>query len=60
MREIGGKDKLKLVREEDDEGVKRLVYSWPEEFDNSLGLSLGMKQDESFVQIARDYCESLG
>jgi nucleoside-diphosphate-sugar epimerase len=59
LEEVDGKDKLKLVREEDDEDVKRILYSWADDFDNSLALTLGMRQDTSFVRSVRDYAEEL-
>lgn len=59
LAEVGGKDKLDLVKEEVDEKLKPLLYSWPHDFDNSLGLKLGMKQDSSFVQSVKDYAEGL-
>ncbi|KAF2098063.1 nucleoside-diphosphate-sugar epimerase [Rhizodiscina lignyota] len=55
LEEVGGKDKLTFVREEEDPSLKSLYYSWADDFDNSLGLSLGMKRDTSFVEAVRDY-----
>lgn len=59
LEEVGGKDKLSLVREEEVPSLKSLLYSWADHFDNTLGLSLGMKQDTSFVQSVRDYKATL-
>lgn len=59
LEEVGGKEMLKLVKEEDDEAVKAILYSWADDFDNTLGLSLGMKQDKSFVRSVLDYKEGL-
>ncbi|KAF5484675.1 D-erythronate dehydrogenase [Colletotrichum siamense] len=59
LEEVGGKDKLLLVEEKDDPELNSLLYSWADHFDNSLAISLGMKQDTSFVQSARDYLETL-
>ncbi|KAF4826832.1 D-erythronate dehydrogenase [Colletotrichum tropicale] len=59
LEEIGGKDKLLLVEEKDDLELRSLLYSWADHFDNSLAISLGMKQDTSFVQSARDYLETM-
>jgi nucleoside-diphosphate-sugar epimerase len=60
LEEVGGKDKLKFVQEEHIEDLQPLLHSWADDFDNSLGLSLGMKQDHSFVQSVRDYVETTG
>ncbi|KAF5008336.1 hypothetical protein FDECE_5379 [Fusarium decemcellulare] len=59
LEEVGGKDKLALVEERDVPQLKSLLYSWADDFDNSLGLSLGMKQDVSFLESVRDYQEAL-
>lgn len=58
LENVGGKDKLAFVREEEAPSLKSTLYSWADDFDNSLGLSLGMKQDNSFVQSVLDYKES--
>lgn len=59
LEEVGGKDKLAFVREEDVPSLKSTLYSWADDFDNSLALSLGMKQDTSFVYSVKDYIETL-
>lgn len=59
LEEVGGKDKLAFVREKADPKLQSVLYSWADDFDNSLALSLGMKQDKSFVQSVRDYKETM-
>ncbi|KAI0413944.1 putative nucleoside-diphosphate-sugar epimerase [Xylaria grammica] len=59
LEEVGGKDKLAFVREEEVPELRNVLYSWADDFDNSLGLSLGMKQDTSFKNSVRDYVETL-
>ncbi|KAH8900434.1 putative nucleoside-diphosphate-sugar epimerase [Thozetella sp. PMI_491] len=59
LAEVGGKDKLQYVKEEDTPAIHSTLYSWADDFDNSLALSLGMKQDRSFVQSVKDYVETL-
>ncbi|KAE9568541.1 hypothetical protein CGMCC3_g15308 [Colletotrichum fructicola] len=59
LEEVGGKDKLLLVEERDDPELRSLLYSWADHFDNSLAISLGMKQDTSFVQSASDYLKTM-
>lgn len=56
---IGGKDKLALVHEKEVPEIQGVLYSWADDFDNSLAISLGMKQDTSFVQSVRDYVETM-
>lgn len=57
--EVGGRDKLALVELEEDASLKPLFDSWPEEYDNSFGLSLGFKQDSSFVKVVQEYVDGL-
>lgn len=59
LKEVGGEDKLQYVHEEDNETLKSIIYSWPEVYDNSLGLSLGMEADSSIVDVVRQYAETL-
>ncbi|KAI0872391.1 NAD(P)-binding protein [Hypoxylon argillaceum] len=59
LEEFGGKDKLAFVHEEEDPELRHVLYSWADDFDNSLGLSLGMKQDTAFKNSVRDYMETL-
>lgn len=59
LAEVGGKDKLELVKEEDDPFLKKILLSWADNFDNSKALELGMKRDHSFVQSVREYKESV-
>lgn len=59
LEKVGGKDKLQHVREEEDEAVKRILYSWPADFDNAKALKLGFKRDESFEDAVRDFKRTL-
>lgn len=59
LAEVGGKDKLSFVKEEENLSMKSTLYSWADDFDNTLALSIGMKQDSSFVQSVQDYVKSL-
>lgn len=57
LAKVGGEDKLKLVKEEHDEPVARILYSWAYNYDNSLALSLGFKEPQSFEDAVREYIE---
>lgn len=59
LEEVGGREALALVREEDDPSLHSLFYSWADDFDNGLALKLGMKKDHSFTQSVKDYVETL-
>ena len=55
--EVGEKDKLALVKEEDVPALKSTLYSWADNVNHSLGLVLRMQQDKSFIQSVRDLVE---
>jgi len=59
LAKVGGEDKLKLLREETDEEMERILRSWGTEFDNSLAYQLGFRKDVSFEQAVRDYKDNL-
>lgn len=60
LARVGGKDKLVLLEMREEEELKRILESWPAEFDNRKALELGFQRDEGFDRIVRDYVESLG
>ena len=57
LAKVGGEDKLQYVKEEDDEALGKILYSWAYKFDNKLALSLGFKPDTSFEQAVREYVD---
>lgn len=57
LEKVGGKDKLKHIKEEHDPTLAAILYSWAYNFDNSLALKLGYKPDSSFEQAVREYKE---
>ncbi|KAJ9297391.1 hypothetical protein DTO271G3_4684 [Paecilomyces variotii] len=59
LEKVGGKDKLALLKEEEDAGLKAILHSWPTKFDNSQAIKLGFKRDSSFEQAVIDYKDSL-
>lgn len=60
LERVAGKEKLDLLEETEVEDLKRILYSWPADFDNSKALALGFERDTNFETIVRDYVESLG
>lgn len=58
LTEVGGKAKLGLVREEPRPELQSILYSWADDYDNSLALGLGMVQDTSFVESVRDFMQT--
>lgn len=57
LAKVGGEDKLRHVKEEEDPALSKILYSWAYKFDNKLALSLGFKPDISFEQAVREYVE---
>jgi nucleoside-diphosphate-sugar epimerase len=59
LAKVAGEDKLKLLKEETDVDMERILRSWGTEFDNKLAYGLGFKADGSFEQAVRDYISGL-
>ncbi|KAK3386652.1 hypothetical protein B0H63DRAFT_139397 [Podospora didyma] len=55
----GGEDKLKLLREETDPVQERILRSWPQDFDISTPLRLGLVVDKSGDDLVKEYIDSL-
>jgi D-erythronate 2-dehydrogenase len=61
LERIAGPAAVKLIREEPDETVARIVAGWPRDFDAARALALGFRPDESFDAIIRQHIdEELG
>lgn len=59
LAKVAGEEKLKLLKEETDEDMERILRSWGTEFDNALAYKLGFRKDVTFEQAVRDYKDSL-
>jgi nucleoside-diphosphate-sugar epimerase len=59
LEKVGGKDKLKYVKEENNPALERILRSWAWNFDTSLAYSLGCQADTSFEDAVRDYQNTL-
>jgi nucleoside-diphosphate-sugar epimerase len=59
LAKVAGEDKLKLLKEEEDEEAERLLKGWPQQatFDNAK--RLGLLFDDSVEQMFREYVDSL-
>ncbi len=57
LAKVGGEDKLKYVKEEHDEPIAKILYTWAVKYDNSLAYKLGFKKPDSFEQSVREYVE---
>ncbi|KAF2032053.1 nucleoside-diphosphate-sugar epimerase [Setomelanomma holmii] len=59
LARVGEKDKLHLLEFKEEPTLKKILDSWPEDFDNSKALDLGFVRDTGFDQIVRNYVEGL-
>ncbi|ERF69528.1 hypothetical protein EPUS_01857 [Endocarpon pusillum Z07020] len=59
LEKVGGKDKLKLIKEITDPAQEKILRSWANNFDNSKAYKMGFQQDPGFEQAVIDYKESL-
>jgi nucleoside-diphosphate-sugar epimerase len=59
LEKVGGKDKLKLLKEKEDPLLLPILHSWPTKFDNTLAVKHGFKRDGSFEQAVLDYQQGL-
>lgn len=50
LAKVGGEEMLSLLEEKEEPALKKILYSWPAEFDNAKALGLGFKRDEGFEQ----------
>jgi nucleoside-diphosphate-sugar epimerase len=59
LARVGGSDKLDLLEMQNEPNLKKILYSWPADFDNTKALVLGFVRDTGFDQIVRDYVQAL-
>ena len=57
LEEVAGKDVAKLVTLKPDESIARIVGGWPSRFDCQRTHRFGLKADESYQDIIRQYIE---
>jgi nucleoside-diphosphate-sugar epimerase len=58
LRRIAGDKAVRLIREEADERIIKMVAGWPRNFDAHRAISLGFKADASFDDIIRIHIEN--
>ncbi|KAI0025574.1 hypothetical protein F4780DRAFT_721794 [Xylariomycetidae sp. FL0641] len=59
LAKYGGEDKLKLLKEETKPELERILRSWPQDFDTTTPLKLGLIKDERAEDIVKEYIDSL-
>ena len=57
LERIAGKDVVKLIREEPDETIWKIVQGWPTRFDARRARELGFEAEASFEEIIRAHIE---
>jgi nucleoside-diphosphate-sugar epimerase len=60
LARYGGEERLGFIREEEDEGLERILRSWAEDFDISASLKLGLVVDQSADELVKEYVDGLG
>ncbi|KAK7721758.1 hypothetical protein SLS57_005107 [Botryosphaeria dothidea] len=59
LEAVGGKEARGLVEEKVDPVIEKIVLSWPEKFDISRAVGLGLSQDGSLIDTVKAYAASL-
>ncbi|ORY60284.1 nucleoside-diphosphate-sugar epimerase [Pseudomassariella vexata] len=59
LAKYGGEDKLKLLKEETNPELERILRSWPQEFDPSTPDRLGLVRDTKAEDLVKEYVDSL-
>jgi nucleoside-diphosphate-sugar epimerase len=57
LRRVAGDKAVKLIRNEPDEAIAKMVAGWPQNFDASRAISLGFEAETSFDEIIRAHVE---
>ncbi|KAF8209011.1 hypothetical protein K438DRAFT_1711943 [Mycena galopus ATCC 62051] len=59
LEAVGGKEARALIQEKVDPSIEKFVLSWPEKFDITRALGLGLSQDGPLIETVRTYAASL-
>ncbi|ETS86376.1 hypothetical protein PFICI_00204 [Pestalotiopsis fici W106-1] len=59
LAKYGGEDKLKLLKEETNPELERILRSWPQDFDPSTPDRLGLVRDKNAEDLVKEYVDSL-
>jgi len=57
LRKVAGDKAVRLIREQPDATIMRIVEGWPRNFDARRAASLGFRADASFEEIVRIHIE---
>ncbi len=59
LAKYGGEDKLKFLKEETNPAHERILRSWPQDFDISTPIRLGLAVDKKAEDLVKEYIDSL-
>ncbi|KAK9236369.1 hypothetical protein V1525DRAFT_389520 [Lipomyces kononenkoae] len=59
LKAVAGAEVLKFIKDEDNSAVRKIVYSWPQKFDNARAYKMGFIPDQPFEDTVRDYQQLL-
>jgi len=57
LEQIAGTEVVKLIEWKEDETIKRIVNSWPGDFEATRAKALGFTADSDFASIVRAHIE---
>ena len=57
LERVAGSDILKLVQQEPDASIQKIVSGWPESFTAKRAIGLGFESEASFDDIIKVYLE---
>ncbi len=57
LARVAGEKAVRLIREEPDATIQRIVEGWPRNFDARRATALGFQADASFDEIIRIHVE---
>ncbi|KAI8660295.1 Epimerase domain-containing protein [Fusarium keratoplasticum] len=60
VEQVGGKEAVQLVKDEEDEALFKIVKSWPPWFDDSRARGLGLEADGTLVDAVKAFKARLG
>lgn len=60
VEQVGGEEAVRLVREEEDEALCRIVKSWWPWFDDSRAMGLGLEADGTLLDAVKAFKARLG
>lgn len=57
LKSVAGESAVKLVTNQTEEAIEKIVYSWPTSFNTPLADSLGFSSEQNFDNIIQEYID---